>query len=132
MAPMTASTAVAVAIVSLLLRFMTDPFFNQNFHVGSWIGPQHITPEFLILRGVLSSPGPFFHPTRIRRAIVLSVKDLLMSIIWYSSPAQHCLTDYDRRNRWLLDCLLKNRKLYIIRRCKEYRGIQLRSARCCS
>src|ERR1700675_1631633 len=37
-APRTASTAVAVAIVSLLLRFMADPYLNQDFHFGSWIG----------------------------------------------------------------------------------------------
>src|SRR5579862_6046106 len=36
--PKTASTAVAIPIVSLLLRSMADPCLNQDFHFGCWMG----------------------------------------------------------------------------------------------
>src|SRR6267154_2752707 len=42
--------------MSLLLRFIADPFFNEDFHFGSRIG-HSISHEFLILRSAGFSPG---------------------------------------------------------------------------
>ncbi len=55
-----ASAAVAIAIVSLLLRFVADPYLNQDFHFGSWIGHSISHPQSLILRSAVFSPGAFF------------------------------------------------------------------------
>src|SRR5258705_1763087 len=69
MAPRTASTAVAVAIVSLLLRIMADPFFNQDFHLVPGSGTAYHTrildpPKRSFFSGTLLLPLPSakFHP----------------------------------------------------------------------
>src|SRR5437899_253909 len=46
-APSTASTVVAIVIVSLLLRSMADPFVNQDFHFGCWNGHSISHPPIL-------------------------------------------------------------------------------------
>src|SRR5258708_6798580 len=52
-APRTASTVVAVAIVSLLLRSMADPFLTRISILATALGTEYHTPESLILRSAV-------------------------------------------------------------------------------
>src|SRR5271156_2660177 len=55
--PRTASTALAIKIVSLRLRFIADPYLKQDFHFGSRIGRSISHVQFLNLRSAVFSPG---------------------------------------------------------------------------